>query len=205
MSEVQDGDSLTVPRNGSKESIRLAEVDAPELPQPYGSEARAYVTGLLMGQTVSVRPVTKDQYGRTVADIVMSDGQSLSRDLVEHGYAWLFIKYSSNPELAKLEREARAARRGLWKDPSPTAPWEFRDPQKVAAVNQNKPLAAAAIAPTTAAKKSSADQSETVYVTRTGAKYHRAGCRSLAKSQIPMPLSEAVKRYGPCSICRPPS
>ena len=114
VSEVQDGDSLTVTRNGSKETIRLAEVDATELPQPYGSEARAYVSGLLMAQTVFVRPTTMDQYGRTVADIVMSDGQSLSRDLVEHGYAWLFIKYSSNPDLAKLEREARAERRGLW-------------------------------------------------------------------------------------------
>lgn len=51
VSEVQDGDSVIVLRNGSHETIRLAEVDAPELPQPYGSEARAYVTGLLMGQT----------------------------------------------------------------------------------------------------------------------------------------------------------
>ena len=58
---MEDADSLTVSRNGSKAVVRLAEVDAPELPQPCGSEARAYVTGLLLGQTVSVRPVTKDQ------------------------------------------------------------------------------------------------------------------------------------------------
>ena len=43
-----------------------------------------------------------------------------------------------------------------------------------------------------------------VYVTKTGSKYHRAGCRSLSKSAIPMKLSEASKRYGPCSICKPP-
>jgi len=47
-------------------------------------------------------------------------------------------------------------------------------------------------------------QTETVYVTRTGTKYHRASCRSLAKSSIPISLSEAAGRYGPCSICRPP-
>lgn len=46
---------------------------------------------------------------------------------------------------------------------------------------------------------------ETVYVTRTGAKYHRAGCRSLAKSAIPMSLAEAARVYAPCSICRPPT
>jgi len=44
-----------------------------------------------------------------------------------------------------------------------------------------------------------------VYITRTGAKYHRDGCRSLAKSRIPIKLREAVDRgYGPCKICKPP-
>jgi hypothetical protein len=44
----------------------------------------------------------------------------------------------------------------------------------------------------------------TVYVTKTGSKYHKAGCRSLSKSAIPMKLSEASKRYGACSVCKPP-
>jgi hypothetical protein len=43
----------------------------------------------------------------------------------------------------------------------------------------------------------------TVYITKTGSKYHKAGCRSLSKSAIPMKLSEASKRYGPCSVCKP--
>jgi hypothetical protein len=43
-----------------------------------------------------------------------------------------------------------------------------------------------------------------VYVTRTGACYHRATCGYLLKSKIPMKLSEARKRYRPCSKCRPP-
>lgn len=45
----------------------------------------------------------------------------------------------------------------------------------------------------------------TVYVTRTGTKYQRAGCRSLSRSQIPITLKDAVGGYGPCSICRPPT
>jgi hypothetical protein len=44
----------------------------------------------------------------------------------------------------------------------------------------------------------------TVYVTRTGAKYHRDGCRYLARSRIPMELSEAASRYDPCTVCNPP-
>lgn len=44
-----------------------------------------------------------------------------------------------------------------------------------------------------------------VYITKTGTKYHEAGCRYLSKSQIPISLREAKARgYGSCSICDPP-
>lgn len=43
-----------------------------------------------------------------------------------------------------------------------------------------------------------------VYVTETGSKYHSAGCRSLSKSMIPMKLNDAKKKYGTCSVCKPP-
>jgi hypothetical protein len=42
-----------------------------------------------------------------------------------------------------------------------------------------------------------------VYVTRTGVKYHREGCRYLQKSKIPLELKEAKKSYGVCKVCRP--
>ena len=48
-------------------------------------------------------------------------------------------------------------------------------------------------------------QETTVYITRTGHKYHSAGCRYLARSQIPISLSDAKSRgYTPCSVCCPP-
>jgi hypothetical protein len=47
-------------------------------------------------------------------------------------------------------------------------------------------------------------QSITVFVTRTGAKYHRDACRYLSRSKIPMSLKEAARRFDPCSVCRPP-
>lgn len=49
-----------------------------------------------------------------------------------------------------------------------------------------------------------ATQEQTVYITRTGSKYHRSGCRYLSKSMIPISLSEASANYGPCSVCNPP-
>jgi endonuclease YncB( thermonuclease family) len=54
-------------------------------------------------------------------------------------------------------------------------------------------------------EKAKSDSSTvTVYVTKTGAKYHRGGCRYL-KSSIPMSLKDAAQRYTPCSVCKPPT
>jgi hypothetical protein len=44
----------------------------------------------------------------------------------------------------------------------------------------------------------------TVYVTRTGKKYHGEGCRYLSQSKVPMSLKDAkAKGYTSCSLCRP--
>jgi hypothetical protein len=46
----------------------------------------------------------------------------------------------------------------------------------------------------------------TVYITRTGEKYHREGCRHLSRSKIATTLKEAVARgFGACSVCKPPT
>ena len=60
-------------------------------------------------------------------------------------------------------------------------------------------------APTVTEKSAQVEQEEvTVYITKTGSKYHRAGCRYLSKSSIPISLSDAKSRYSPCSVCNPP-
>lgn len=50
----------------------------------------------------------------------------------------------------------------------------------------------------------SQESEATVYITRTGSKYHRAGCRYLSRSQIPISLSDARRYYSPCLVCNPP-
>ena len=70
-----------------------------------------------------------------------------------------------------------------------------------AAYNQPPTL----VSKTSSVKPSSKNTKEvTVYITKTGNKYHRAGCRYLSKSQIPISLSQVKKKYTPCSVCRPP-
>lgn len=62
-----------------------------------------------------------------------------------------------------------------------------------------------AFAPLQARQPSQAAQtkSETVYITRTGKKFHKDGCQYLRQSKIPIKRSDAVGNYGACSVCRP--
>jgi len=66
-------------------------------------------------------------------------------------------------------------------------------------------FAFARVAPHSAPAAEQSRQGTIVYVTKTGSKYHREGCQYLRQSKIPMPLSQAASRYGPCSRCRPPT
>ena len=49
-----------------------------------------------------------------------------------------------------------------------------------------------------------ASENVSVYVTRTGKKYHLGSCSSLRRSKIPISLAEAKQKYGACSRCNPP-
>ena len=66
-----------------------------------------------------------------------------------------------------------------------------------------QPPVAAQSQPMTAAQNPQAASTETVYVTKSGTKYHKAGCQSLSNSSIPMNRTEAAQKYGPCGICKP--
>jgi hypothetical protein len=54
------------------------------------------------------------------------------------------------------------------------------------------------------AKRQEEQKSITVYVTKTGEKYHTGSCRYLSKSKIPISLKNAKFSYSPCSVCNPP-
>jgi len=71
-------------------------------------------------------------------------------------------------------------------------------------LRQVRRLAALFVCVVAASALLGAQAAETVFVTRTGSKYHRAGCSSLRSSSIPMPLEEASVKYQPCKICKPP-
>jgi endonuclease YncB( thermonuclease family) len=124
---VRDGDSLVVRTGGAEVEVRLDGVDAPELVQAFGGRAKRCTADLAFGKPVRLEERGKDKYDRVLAEVVLPDGRSLNRELVSAGCAWWFRRYSTDPDLEARERQARAEHRGLWADPEPVPPWEFRE------------------------------------------------------------------------------
>jgi len=128
---VLDGDSLRVTDGDRELEVRLHGIDAPEYGQPGSAAAHAALRKLTRGGTLTLTPVTIDRFGRTVGEL-HRDGQHLNRTLVAEGHAWVFRRFAEDPALLRAEAQARAAERGLWGQPSPMPPWEWRDRQAAA-------------------------------------------------------------------------
>lgn len=178
---VVDGDTIIVMREGSPKRVRLYGVDAPEISQDYGAQARKLVRALAGGRKVTVEYKGIDEYERILADVILSGRIMLNREIVRAGYAWCYE--SEDKILKRLQAQARKKKIGLWAGKEPVAPWVYRRLLK---------------------EQAERETSQTVYVTKTGKKYHRAGCRSLRKGRIPTTLEAAAEKgYEPCRICSP--
>jgi len=126
---VHDGDTLACQESTSIFKIRLGGIDAPELKQAYGGEAQKFTSNMVSGKMVKVLVTDVDRYKRLVADIVI-DNQRLNYEIVRNGWAWFYRQYSKDLNLPVLENQARTARKGLWADLNPQAPWNFRKKNK---------------------------------------------------------------------------
>ena len=131
--KVSDGDTIAIRRGGENVRIRLFGIDCPERGQPWSARAKSLTAGLVGNADVTVIVKDTDRYGRTVGDVVLADGRHLSHVLLRAGLAWYYRHYANDPALEKLEDDARAARRGLWSEPHPLAPWKFRSDRRAAA------------------------------------------------------------------------
>jgi micrococcal nuclease len=124
---VADGDTITVMRGLIGQKVRLDGIDAPERKQDYGNRARQFVGSRAFGKTVMVSSSGTDKYGRMIGVVSFPDQTILNHEIVRNGFAWWYRKYASDDRtLERLESEARTERRGLWSQPNPTPPWEFR-------------------------------------------------------------------------------
>jgi micrococcal nuclease len=193
---VIDGDTIVIEQDGKPVKVRLIGVDTPETVHPnkpvefYGKEASRFTTNLLKGESVYLEfdQQKQDRYKRTLAYVYRApDGLFVNLEIIRQGYGHAYTKYPFNGEYMALfrhyEKQAREAQRGLWG----AAPVDGKDTKPEAPKDAGKD------------KKDA-----TVYVTKTGSKYHCEGCRFLAKSKIPIEMKDARKKCGPCSVCKPP-
>src|SRR5712692_10534066 len=124
---VLDGDTIEVLHNNRPERIRLSGIDCPEKGQAYGTRAKQAASELVLGGEVTLHTYGHDQYGRTLADVLLLDGTQVNQTLVEDGWCWWYRKYAPDDTVLEgLEKEAREAKKGLWVDPAPIPPWVYR-------------------------------------------------------------------------------
>ena len=121
---IEDGDTMNVRAVASGEAsvIHVGGVDAPELSQPGGAEAKAFLASLVSGKTITVRlKAALERFAQ-----VEIDGSDLSFLLIKNGMAWHCPRFAKEEGLTAAEAEARSAKRGVWSRPQPTPPWIYR-------------------------------------------------------------------------------
>ena len=128
---VSDGDTITVLDDMDQGNfrIRLDKIDAPEKKQAFGNKAKQYLSSLIFGKKVSIRYKSIDRYGR-ILGVIYLDGAEINLQMVQNGYAWHYSYFDKTPAYIEAEKQARAEKKGLWQDPNPINPYQFRKSQK---------------------------------------------------------------------------
>lgn len=129
---VTDGDTLTLlTLERTQHRIRLDGIDAPEKAQEFGNRSRENLSRLVFNREVTAECPKRDRYERKVC-LVREQGRDVGLQQIKDGMAWWFKQYAkeqtpeSRAAYEEAEREAREDKRGLWSDPHPVAPWEYR-------------------------------------------------------------------------------
>lgn len=129
---VSDGDTITVlDATNQQHKIRLAGIDCPEKNQPFGQAAKQSLSDQVFDRQVSIETSKRDRYGREIGKVLVG-GVDANLEQLRRGLAWHYKKYEREQEpldratYSGAEIEARGAGRGLWADPAPVAPWDWR-------------------------------------------------------------------------------
>ena len=131
---ISDGDTLTArcgpPSDTYQVKVRIAAIDAPEMRQAFGLQARKNLLQLCLRQRARIETLDSDAYGRTVANVRCASTDVASAQ-VRAGLAWVYTPYArKHPHLAPLQRQARTSGVGLWEQRRPMAPWTYRQRYK---------------------------------------------------------------------------
>jgi micrococcal nuclease len=124
---VSDGDTLwiSVDPKAKPIKVRLQGIDAPEICQAWGMQARDALKSRLLKQSVSLKTRAKDDYDRALGQVALR-GEDIGEWLVKNGHAWSY-HYRRNPGPYAMEQAAaQSAKLGLWAQSGAQEPRQFR-------------------------------------------------------------------------------
>ena len=122
---VVDGDTIRAEAKGKEIRIRLVEIDAPEMNQPFGAQSKNFLNRLLYEKEVTLIAEGEDRYGRVLGNL-FSNELNVNMLMVKFGFAWVYDEYAKNSSLYKYQDQAKAENLGLWRAKDPIAPWVWR-------------------------------------------------------------------------------
>jgi micrococcal nuclease len=125
---VVDGDTITVLEGTTPHKIRLYGIDCPESGQDFGQKAKQFVSDMVFGKQARVVQMDMDRYGRMVGMVYVGN-TCVNEEIVRAGLAWVYNRYCKDPVCSQwrdLEKQAKAAKIGLWSHPDPIPPWDYR-------------------------------------------------------------------------------
>lgn len=136
VTRVIDGDTVVVKDEGGdlkpedkdknrQVRVRLADIDAPEMKQPYGREAKAALVNMVMGKRVTATYTCRDRYGRLLATLHY-DLTNINLAMVQGGHAWRYKYAKKTGPIAQAEARAKENAAGLWREIKVLEPWEHR-------------------------------------------------------------------------------
>ncbi len=179
---VADGDTLTVlDADKHQHRIRLNGIDAPETGQAFSEVAKQNLSSLVFGRDVSVVWVKADRYGRLVGTVTIAS-VNVNLEQLRAGLAWYYRDYAADVAAenqvlySAAEAEARAAKRGLWRDISPLAPWVYRGELRPSTDSTSPPPTASTLKPH--GLLGTVATSFEVRGNRSSKIYHVPGCRN---------------------------
>lgn len=123
---ISDGDTLTILTDSKQKIIvRLNAIDAPEKNQAFSNASKKSLSSICFKKAAIVETFGLDKYGRIIGDITCNEVNA-NKHQVDNGMAWVYRKYSNDSALIALEAQAKNIGLGLWDDPNPVPPWDFR-------------------------------------------------------------------------------
>ena len=122
---VVDGDTIKGNLDSKRITIRLVEIDAPEMDQPFGVESKRFLEKLIENKKVTLISEGKDRYGRTLGELFVNK-DNINETMVKSGFAWVYDRYVKSPLLYSYQDEAKSKNLGIWQSENPIAPWVWR-------------------------------------------------------------------------------